>query len=164
MSRDTAPLLVWGGAGGEWEGEHPYAVAQEVGAEGVFFTGWRGHDDLPLGLAQADALVMPSVNDSYPQTPLEAMATGLPVLATTSGELPDHDQHRRVATRRRSVPPDDVDALADALVEVVNRPDERARARPTPSRTRSAFSWTGLVPRFEDVYAQARLRAAARGR
>ena len=77
-ARDTGAAPRLGRRRGRVGGEHPYAVAQEVGAEGVFFTGWRGHDDLPLGLAQADVLVMPSVNDSYPQTPLEAMAAGYP--------------------------------------------------------------------------------------
>ena len=160
-----APLLVWGGHAGEWEGEHPYSVAQEVGAEGVFFTGWRGHDDLPLGLAQADVLVMPSVNDSFPQTPLEAMATGLPVLATTSGGFPSMVNTDASRPDGWLVPPDDVDALADALVSVVNRPDERARrAANALAHARSSFSWAGLVPRFEEVYARARVRSAARSR
>ena len=160
-----APLLVWGGAAGEWEGEHPHAVAQEVGDEGVFFTGWRGHDDLPLGLAQAEVLVMPSVNDSYPQTPLEAMATGVPVLATTSGGFPSMINTDAARPDGWLVPPDDVDALAYALVDAVNRPDERARrATNALAHARSVFSWTGLVPRFEDVYARARVRSAARAR
>ncbi len=87
--RFTRPgsLVVWGGHPGEWEGEHPASVAESVGAEGIFFAGWRGHDDLPEGLAASDALVVPSVADPYPQVPLEAMAVGLPVLACRSGGL-----------------------------------------------------------------------------
>ncbi|MGH9270960.1 MAG: glycosyltransferase family 4 protein, partial [Ilumatobacteraceae bacterium] len=83
-----ASLVVWGGHPGEWEDEHPVTAARDVGADGIFFAGWRGHDDLPVALAACDALVMPSVNDSYPQTPLEAMAVGLPVIATQSGGFP----------------------------------------------------------------------------
>src|SRR5713226_5059587 len=81
-------LVVWGGSPGEWEGEHQVTVASEVGVDGIFFAGWRGHDDLPHGLAACDALVMASVNDSFPQAPLEAMAVGLPVIATQSGGFP----------------------------------------------------------------------------
>ena len=161
----SAPLLVWGGHAGEWEGEHPHSVAQEVGDEGVFFTGWRGHDDLAIGLAQAAALVVPSVNDSFPQTPLEAMATGLPVLATTSGGFPSMINTDASRPDGWLVPPDDVDALADALVAVVNRPDERARrAANALAHARSSFSWAGLVPRFEEVYVRARVSSAARAR
>src|ERR1019366_9771061 len=81
-------LLVWGGHPGEWEGEHPVTVARRIGLDGVFFAAWRGHDDLPQALAACDAVVTPSVNDSYPQTPLEAMAVGRPVIATWSGGFP----------------------------------------------------------------------------
>jgi len=42
------PLSIWGGSPGEWEGEHPYTVARELAVDGVFFSGWRGHDELPL--------------------------------------------------------------------------------------------------------------------
>ncbi|HET6918375.1 MAG TPA: glycosyltransferase family 4 protein, partial [Jiangellaceae bacterium] len=86
--RRPTSLVVWGGHRGEWEGEHPVTVARTRGCDGVFFAGWRGHDDLPHALAACDALVMASVNDSYPQAPLEAMAVGLPVIATNSGGFP----------------------------------------------------------------------------
>ena len=46
-----ASLLVWGGYPGEWEDDHPVVVADEVGTDGIFFVGWRGHSDLPEGLA-----------------------------------------------------------------------------------------------------------------
>ena len=42
-----ASLVIWGGHPGEWRGEHPAKVAEEVGADGIYFVGWRGHDDLP---------------------------------------------------------------------------------------------------------------------
>jgi glycosyltransferase involved in cell wall biosynthesis len=44
-------LVIWGGHPGEWEGEHPVTVAREVGSDGAFFAGWRGHDELPDALA-----------------------------------------------------------------------------------------------------------------
>src|SRR4051794_718981 len=42
------PLVIWGGVPGEWEGEHPHTVAMRENVDGVFFSGWRGHDELPL--------------------------------------------------------------------------------------------------------------------
>jgi glycosyltransferase involved in cell wall biosynthesis len=149
-------LVIWGGHPGEWEGEHPVDVATEVGSDGIFFVGWRGHDDLPSGLAACDALVVASVDDAYPQTPLEAMAVGLPVIAGRSGGLPsivDVDPARPTGWL---VAPDDVDALADALVTAVNDPAETA-ARGANARAHAAadLSWDGLVSRFEPVYAMA---------
>jgi glycosyltransferase involved in cell wall biosynthesis len=53
------------------------------------------------------------------------------------------------------VPPDDLDALADVLVTVVNEPTERAtRGANALTYARAELSWNRLVTRFEAVYAQ----------
>ncbi len=158
-----ASLLVWGGHPGEVEGEHPVNVAAEVGSDGLFFAGWRGHEDLPEGLATCDVLVMPSVNDSYPQTPLEAMATGLPVLATLSGGFPSMVNVDPAEPTGWLVPPDDLDALVDALVEVVDDPAEvRRRGAAALAHARAELSWAGRVGGFEHAYAAARERQSRR--
>jgi len=156
-SRFTRPgsLVIWGGHPGEWEGEHPVTVAEEVGADGIYFAGWRGHDDLPEGLAACDALVIPSVDDAYPQVPLEAMAVGLPVVACRSGGLLSMVNLDLARPTGWFVPPDDLDALADVLTTVVNDPTEAAtRGANALAHARAELSWDGLVTRFEAVYAQ----------
>ena len=150
-----ASLVIWGGHPGDWEGEHPATVAESVGADGIYFTGWRGHDDLPDALAACDALVVPSVDDPYPQEPLEAMAVGLPVIACASGGLlsmvnldPAHPTGWLMA-------PDDLEALTDALVDAVNAPDEITRRGANAlTHARAELSWDRLATRFEAVYTQ----------
>ena len=160
-----ASLLVWGGHPGEWEDEHPVTVARQVGTDGIFFAGWRGHEDLPKGLAASDALVMPSVNDSYPQTPLEAMAVGLPVLATRSGGFPSMINLDPRKPTGWLVEPDDEQALAAALIEAVNRPDERLRRGAAAlAHARAHLSWAGRVAGFEAAYAAAGERHARMAR
>ena len=160
-----ASLLVWGGYPGEVEGEHPVAVARRLGVDRVFFAGWRGHEDLPDALAVSDALVLPSVNDSYPQAPLEAMAVGLPVIAADSGGFPFMVNLDPTRPTGWLVPPDDEVALADVLVEAVNRPRERsARGEAALAHARENLSWAGRVTRFEDAYASARDVRASRRR
>ncbi|MEO5679526.1 MAG: glycosyltransferase family 4 protein [Acidimicrobiales bacterium] len=154
-ARATRPLslLVWGGHPGEWEGEHPVTVARQVAADGVCFAGWRGHEDLPEGLAACDALVMPSVNDSFAQTALEAMAAGRPVLAARSGGFPSMINLDPARPTGWLVEPDDEAALADALVAVAEQPEEVARrGRHALAHARAELSWDGRVGAFDDVY------------
>lgn len=164
-TRRPASLVVWGGHPGEWEGEHPVTVARRVGIDGVFFAGWRGHDHLPHALAACDAVVMPSVNDSYPQAPLEAMAVGRPVIATHSGGFPLMVNLDPARPTGWLVAPDDVDALANALVEAVDDPGELAR-RGFAARAyaETNLSWAGRVAGFESAYAAAAERHRERWR
>ena len=156
-----ASLVVWGGHPGEWELEHPVAVARRTGTDGIFFAGWRGHEDLPEGLASCDALVMSSVNDSFAQTALEAMATGLPVIATRSGGFPSMVNLDPASPTGWLVAPDDPEALAAALVEAVDHPDEvRRRGSAALAHARAELSWAGRVAGFERAYAAASERHA----
>lgn len=146
-------LVVWGGHPGEWEGEHPVDVARQMGEDGIFFAGWRGHDDLPAGLAACDALVMPSVNDSFAQTALEAMAVGLPVIATLSGGFPSMINLEPGRPTGWLVAPDDPDALAQIMTSVADHPAELLRrGRFALAHAQADLSWTGQVPAFEAVY------------
>lgn len=157
-----ARLLVWGGHPGELEGEHPRRVAANLGLDDVFFVGWRGHDELPLGLAAADLVVMPSVNESFGQSAIEAMACGVPVIATRSGGPPSFINTDPVRPTGWLVDPDNEVELAQALVDAINRPGERRRrGERSLALARASFSWTSLVPRFEAVYDDLRKQVPA---
>lgn len=148
-----APLVIWGGFPGEFEGEHPYAVAREEGVDGVFFLGWRGHDDLPNGLACADLLVAPSVDEPFGQVYLEAMACAVPVIATRSGGPLSYVNTEPGRPNGWLVEPDDLDALVEALVEAMRNPDERReRGENAYRQVQSGYSWHSLSERFVAVY------------
>jgi D-inositol-3-phosphate glycosyltransferase len=151
--KSPAPLLIWGGSPGEWEGEHPYTVARDLAVDGVFFSGWRGHDELPLGLSCADVFVAPSVGEPFGLVFLEAMSCGVPVITTTTGGPLSFVN--TVAGRPNGwlVPPDDVDALADALVEAINDDATRnERADNATQQIRDAYSWRALAGHFDALY------------
>jgi len=148
-----APLVIWGGAPGEWEGEHPHSVATRAGLDGVFFTGWRGHDDLPLGLACADCFVAPSTDEPFGLVYLEAMACGLPVIGTLSGGPPSFVNVVDGEPDGWLVPPDDEEALADAIVTAINDAAERLRRGQNAARhVLDGYSWDGLAGRVTEVY------------
>ena len=102
-----APLVIWGGCPGEWEGEHPHTVATREGIDGVFFSGWRDHDELPLGLSCADCFVAPSTDEPFGLVYLEAMACELPVIGTLSGGPPSFVNVIAGEPDGWLVPPDD---------------------------------------------------------
>jgi D-inositol-3-phosphate glycosyltransferase len=148
-----APLVIWGGNPGEWEGEHPVTVARELGTEGVFFVGWRGHDELPEGLNASDVMVAPSTNEPFGQVYLEAMACEVPVIATASGGPLSFINQKRDDPDGWLITPDDEDQLANALVEAVNNPEERQRrGRSALETVRSGYSWIQVAGQVRDIY------------
>jgi glycosyltransferase involved in cell wall biosynthesis len=149
----VAPLVVWGGHPGEWEGEHPQAIVRRYNVGKVFFVGWRGHDDLRLGLACADLLVVPSVGEAFGQVYLEAMASGLPVVATRTGGPPSFVNLDPGRPDGWLVAPDDEGALVDALAEAMAAPEERrARADAAYSHARRRYSWAVVAEQVVEVY------------
>jgi glycosyltransferase involved in cell wall biosynthesis len=147
------PLVIWGGAPGEWEGEHPHSVVTRAGVDGVFFAGWRGHDDLPLGLACADCFVAPSTDEPFGLVYLEAMACGLPVIGTLSGGPPSFVNVVPGEPDGWLVPPDDEAALAEAIAQAVNERSEcRRRGENAARHVRDSYSWNGLAGRFTQLY------------
>jgi glycosyltransferase involved in cell wall biosynthesis len=154
-----APLVIWGGFPGEWEGEHPHAVVQSEGIQDVFFLGWRDHDELPSGLACSDLMVMPSIDESFGQVFVEAMACGVPVIAARAGGPPSFINTDPGRPNGWLVEPDDLESLASALVEAVNDPGARAaRARNGYESTRREFSWETIAQRIAQTYEDVRAR------
>jgi glycosyltransferase involved in cell wall biosynthesis len=145
-----APLVLLGGFPGEWEGEHPLRVVRETGDGEVFLAGWRGHEDLPDGLNAADLLVLPSVREQFGAVLVEAMACGLPTIAVNAfgpAEIVDAGETGWL------VPPDDEQALADALVEAVNGDAERRRRGGLAYEVaRAEYAWPSLARGLGHVY------------
>jgi glycosyltransferase involved in cell wall biosynthesis len=151
-----APLVIWGGWPGEWEGEHPHTVVVRERIEGVFFDGWRDHDELPLGLSCADCFVAPSTDEPFGLVYLEAMACELPVIGTLSGGPPSFINVTAGEPDGWLVPPDDEAALAAAMVTAVEDEAQRTRRRVNAYRhARENYSWHNVAGQVIDVYEEA---------
>ena len=100
------------------------ADVRRRGLEGrSHFLGWR--DDLPVIYADLDVAALSSVNEGTPVSIIEAIASGLPVVATEVGGVPDV---LRNGARGSLVPPRDPRAMA-AAIERAFSPEARARAQ-----------------------------------
>jgi glycosyltransferase involved in cell wall biosynthesis len=91
-------------------------------SETVSFHGWR--QDIGAVLGDLDVVVNCSLNEGTPVALIEALAAGRPVVATSVGGTPDLLGH---GLRGLLVPPSDPEALAVAILEILNAPDVAGR-------------------------------------
>jgi glycosyltransferase involved in cell wall biosynthesis len=108
-----------------------------------------GHrDDVPALLRGAAMVLVPSVGgDVMPFAALEAMAAGVPVIASRSGSLPE------ILGDERCVPRRDPQALAAAIGELWRDPDRRRRdGEALLRRARERFAEGRYVEEILAVY------------
>lgn len=153
LAGNRSVLVIVGGFPGEWEGEHPYDTVHRLGAQGVFFVGWRDHVDLAEILGCSDVFAAPSVDEPFGLVYLEAMSAGLPPIATNTGGPQSFINVDPLRPTGWLVPPDDVAATARALAEAVSDPLARAaRGRRAARFVRRRFSWASSATAFEELY------------
>ncbi len=112
--------LVLAGDGEERRTLEALAGAQGLSAD-VRFVGWR--TDLPSLYAALDLFALSSVNEGTPVSLIEAMAAGVPVIATSVGGVPDVVENGVTGVLIHA---EDCDALAREIVRAAT--DTRARA------------------------------------
>jgi glycosyltransferase involved in cell wall biosynthesis len=89
-------------------------------------------------LSSSDVFVSASRSEGFPLVTLEAMAAGLPVVATAVGGVPEQIVHLENGIL---VPPDDPEAIADWLVRLHDEPELRRRlGEAAARRARSEFT------------------------
>ncbi len=152
--------LVLAGQAGWGEAQLAEAVARSPFAERIVRPGWLDEATVAALLDAASVLAYPSRYEGFGFPPLEAMARGVPVVATGAGALPEI-----LGDGAELVPVGDVSALAAALAEVL---DSNARAEALVAaglRRAGQFSWAdcaeGLCALYHDVSAE-RLGASRR--
>lgn len=126
-------------------------IAQELGIGGrVQFPGWVDGAAKESLLAGADIYVLPSHNENFPVSVLEAMARSLPVITTRVGGIPELV---RDGVDGILVEPGDVAALAAALVALASDAElQRCLGASGRSRIEAAFSPDVVLPRLYGVY------------
>lgn len=118
-------------------------------------------DDVPELLRGLDAFVLPSQAEGISNTILEAMASGLPIVATAVGGNPELLEE---GVTGRLVPAGDVEALAGALLaDWQDRAAARARGRRALTVAQQRFSLDGMVAAYGDLYERLLTQAASRG-
>ena len=115
----------------------PLRLVRELGVEErVIFTGWVSEDDKPVLFSGAAAFVFPSLYEGFGLPPLEAMACGTPVIASSRASLPEV-----VGEGGILVEPMDVEALAQAMEDLWVDEALRAELRQKALSQAARFSW-----------------------
>ncbi len=102
-------------------------------------------------LPVADVFVMPSESESFGLAALEAMACGLPVLATNAGGLPEVVEHGRSGLLS---PIGDVDLLAEHALTLLGDADTYRRYSEAALARAQQFDHHLIVPQYEAYYAR----------
>lgn len=107
------------------------------------------HSDIRPFLRDADVMVLPSRREGFPNVIIEAMAAGVPVVATSVGGIPDIIDHEISGL---VVPPDDKNALSDALRRSLTDQQLRTTLIAEGFLRANEFPIEKMVKQHEDLY------------
>jgi len=133
--------------------------ADSPARERITLAGFVEHAAVPAVLASLDVLVLPSAYEEMGSVLVEAMASGVPVVASDVGGIPEVVRDGETGLLVR---PGDVAALAAALDRLVADPEVRARLAAGARARSAAYGWPHLAERVVGVYAGARERRLTR--
>jgi glycosyltransferase involved in cell wall biosynthesis len=135
---------------------HAQAQRLKLG-EAFRVLGFAQDEELPALLAGALAFVFPSSYEGFGLPPLEAMACGTPVVATSAGSLPEV-----LGDAALLAPPDDTDGLAAALARITGDEALRATLRARGLERAAGYSWERTARATLAAYREARDLAGRR--
>ena len=102
---------------------------------------------MPALFRQAAVVAYPSFEEGFGLPALEGLACGAPVITTAGSSLEEV-----VGDAALLVPPDDPDAIADAIAQIIDDPVVAARLRAAGPARAARFTWERCVDQHVDAY------------
>jgi glycosyltransferase involved in cell wall biosynthesis len=123
-------------------------LVRRLGLEGqVWSTDGPLIQDLVALYNLADVLIFPSLHEGLGLPPIEAMACGLPVVASDVASI-----REVLADAQTLFSPDDVDGMVEAVVGILSNPELRRRQVDSGLRRARRFSWPLVAEQVFGVY------------
>ena len=122
--------------------------------QNVQMLGWVNNERKAILLRSSTVFVLPSYSEGLPMSMLEAIASGLPVIVTRVGGIPEviTDQ-----VEGSLVDPGDVDALARSITLLLkDQQKQRKMSEAAKQKTRRMFCHTRTIGRIEAIYDELR--------
>ena len=123
------------------------AYAEELGIkDSVEFMGAKAN--VHEFLSEADIFILPSIYEGMPITLIEAMGSGMPIVATAVGGVPDMLSHNESAMLVKC----DTDSIYDACVELLESEEKRAALGKAALGRSERFSSKYMAEKYCEIY------------
>jgi glycosyltransferase involved in cell wall biosynthesis len=140
---------VLGIAGDGSEASRLRVLTGELNLRGVIFHGAVPHDELPSLYGQYDIYVNASRVDNFPGALVEAACSGLPIVTTCAGGIPDMVRHEE---NGMLCDVGDVEALARNVLDIIQRPEIGRELAQNARTWAGQFSWQNIFPKLMQCY------------
>ncbi|SEO37683.1 glycosyltransferase [Mucilaginibacter sp. OK283] len=141
IDADKIELIVFGNRGTEGLPDFPFKTS---------FLGTINNDEqLALHYAAADAFLIPSLEDNLPYTVMESLACGTPVIAFTTGGIPDmvkHEYNGYLATYRSA------ESFTDGMEWVIKHPQPQLLQKQARDTVMEMFSEEVIAKKHIELY------------
>ena len=146
LSDSEYNLVLAGGQGWSYEEVHELVRSRAL-QHRVLFPGFVADEDLSALYSSADVMTFPSLYEGFGLPVLEAMACGVPVLASNTSCLPEVAGGAAVFVNPRNV-----EAMSDALLKLVSNVDLRKTLREKGFERVEQFRWQSSAVKLLEVY------------
>ena len=123
------------------------SFVQQKGLRNIEFLGYR--TDLPEILAKCDLFILTSLNEGFGRVLVEAMASGLAIIATKVGGVPEIITD---GINGLLIPSDDPDALCNAIMTLYKKPEMRRQMGFENSKKAEFYSLNNYVDKIINIY------------
>jgi glycosyltransferase involved in cell wall biosynthesis len=149
IGMDNAVLIIIGKGRRDEEAELRKLIDQEEVTDFVRIVGEVKPADMTTYYSIADVLLHPSIIESFSMVCLEAMSHGKPIICTSNIGLVEF---LHLGKDSIVVPPDDLDAMFQAVLHLIKKPSLRRRIGQQARQTATALSWTNQIRKIERMY------------
>jgi len=126
-------------------------LKERLNLKNVYFIGHLDQEDAARVLNIADVSVVPSREEAFGLVAIEALACGVPVVATNRGGLPDFIDESVGAL----VDAEDYIGLAEAIIKEIKNPQREVKSRRAAEYALNGFSWQRVAEEVVEVYEEA---------
>ena len=146
--KDTNVRLILVGDGVGRQSLERFVKELDLG-DRVTFVGKVPNEKVPEYMSASDVFVLPSLSEGFPVTILEAMASGLPIVATRVRGLPEIVKDGESGFL---VEPRNPEQLADRVLTLLKNEDSRQRMIMNNRNKVQQYSWENTVGQLEAIY------------